>query len=113
MPWRVVPAASSCEQDLAWQRIIGEDRLVMAVSPGFAEFVVAQLEGCGTIVTKKMFGGLGIYAGDVFFAFIAKDVLYLEVDDTPPRTFTGQGGVALQEYGDAGASLPYSRRPPC
>jgi len=83
----------------------------MAVSPGFAEFVVAQLEGCGTIVTKKMFGGLGIYAGDVFFAFIAKDVLYLKVDDTTRRTFTRAGSRPFRPYGDERASLQYYEVP--
>jgi TfoX/Sxy family transcriptional regulator of competence genes len=63
----------------------------MAVSPGFIDFVVEQLEGCGPIVTKRMFGGVGIYSGDTFFAIIDNDILYLKVDDTTRKDFEREG----------------------
>jgi DNA transformation protein len=54
----------------------------MAVAPGFTDFVVEQLDGSGPITTKRMFGGVGIYSRDTFFAIIDNDILYLKVDDT-------------------------------
>ncbi len=48
----------------------------------YLEYVLEQLSGLGPLRSRKMFGGIGLYAGDVFFALIAYDVLYLKVDDT-------------------------------
>ena len=52
----------------------------MPVSDGFVAFVLEQLEPLGPLTSKRMFGGVGLYAGDSFFALIAADVLYLKGD---------------------------------
>lgn len=83
----------------------------MAVSPGFAEFVVNQLEGCGPIVTKRMFGGMGIYAGDVFFAIIDDDVLYLKAGDSTRSDFERAGSRAFDPYKDGRPSIQYYEVP--
>jgi len=46
-----------------------------------------------------MFGGVGIYAGDLFFALVADDALYLKGDDamSPFRPF-GEDGEVMQYY---------------
>jgi DNA transformation protein len=51
------------------------------VSDSFVVFVLEQLEAIGPIVTRRMFGGVGLYAGDLFFALVSGDVLYLKGDD--------------------------------
>jgi len=79
----------------------------VAVTPGFKDFVVEQLEGCGPIVTKGMFGGVGIYSGDVFFALIDDDILYLKVDDSTRPQFQRAGGAPFDPYGDGRPSLHY------
>jgi DNA transformation protein and related proteins len=79
----------------------------MAVTPGFADFVVEQLQGCGPITTRRMFGGVGIYSGDVFFAIIDDDVLYLKVDDSTRADFVGAGSAAFRPYGDDRESKQY------
>jgi DNA transformation protein and related proteins len=53
----------------------------MAVTESFVTFVLEQLDPLGPIVSKRMFGGVGLYAGDLFFALIAGDVLYLKADE--------------------------------
>jgi DNA transformation protein len=77
----------------------------MAVTPGFADFVVEQLDGCGPIVTKRMFGGVGIYSGDTFFALIDNDVLYLKVDDSTRGDFECAGCAPFRPYGDDRESM--------
>jgi DNA transformation protein and related proteins len=72
----------------------------MAVSRGFTEFVVGQLEGCGVISTKRMFGGVGIYCGETFFAIIDNDVLYLKVDEINRPDFERAGAGPFKPYGD-------------
>ena len=79
----------------------------MAVSAGFAAFVAGQLEGCGPIVTKRMFGGLGVYAQDIFFAIIDDDILYLKVNDKTRPEFKRAGCRAFRPYGDERESRNY------
>jgi len=46
--------------------------------------VVGQLEAAGSIRTRRMFGGVGIYIDDAFCAIIGADTgcLYLKVDQS-------------------------------
>jgi TfoX/Sxy family transcriptional regulator of competence genes len=53
----------------------------VAVSESFLTFVLEQLDGVRGIVTKRMFGGVGIYSGERFFAVIDNDTLFFKVDD--------------------------------
>ena len=79
----------------------------MPVSRGFTDFVVEQLEGCGVISTRRMFGGVGIYCGDVFFALIDNDVLYLKVDEGNRAQFERVGSGPFKPYGDDRESMNY------
>jgi len=53
----------------------------MAVSDSYLAFILEQLGGVRALVTKRMFGGVGIYSGDVFFAVIDNDTIFFKVDD--------------------------------
>ena len=79
----------------------------MAVSQGFTDYVIEQLEGCGVISTKRMFGGVGIYCGEVFFALIDNDILYLKVDDSTREDFTRAGSEPFRPYGDDRDKMQY------
>jgi DNA transformation protein len=79
----------------------------MAVTSGFADFVVEQLEGCGPITTKRMFGGVGIYSGDIFFALMDNDILYLKVNDSNRDDFVRAGSGPFRPYGPDGESMQY------
>lgn len=70
----------------------------MPVSDSFIEFIVEQLDAVGPITPKRMFGGVGLYAGDVFFALLAGDVLYLKADDATRREFEAAGARPFQPY---------------
>lgn len=83
----------------------------MAVSQGFTDFVVEQLEGCGVISTKRMFGGVGIYCGDTFFALIDNDILYLKVDDVTRPDFERLGSGPFKPYGDDRETMQYYNVP--
>lgn len=56
----------------------------MSVSPSYRDYVTDQLEqACDLpIRTNRMFGGVGIYAGELFFAIIADEMLYFKVDES-------------------------------
>ena len=53
----------------------------MAVSESYVTYVLEQLEGVRGVVTRRMFGGIGIYADGAFFAVIDNDTLFFKVDD--------------------------------
>ncbi|MBI3491122.1 MAG: TfoX/Sxy family protein [Acidobacteria bacterium] len=55
----------------------------MPVTDSFLSFVLDQLDACGSITPKRMFGGVGLYAGDRFFAILMNDAIYLS-----PRVVT-------------------------
>jgi DNA transformation protein len=70
----------------------------MPVTDGFIEFVIEQLDPVGPITPKRMFGGVGLYAGDVFFGLIAGDVLYLKTDETVRAVMKKAGAKPFQPY---------------
>jgi DNA transformation protein len=54
----------------------------LKVTDAFKAYVLDQLEELGSVTSRSMFGGVGLYHRDVFFGIIARDVLYMKVDDT-------------------------------
>jgi DNA transformation protein len=84
----------------------------MAVSPSFRTFVVDQLSRVVPGVrARAMFGGVGIYAGELFFALIDGDVLYFKVDDSNRRDFETRGMGPFQPYGEGGEVMQYYQIP--
>ena len=72
----------------------------MAVTDSFVTFVLEQLDPLGPIVSKRMFGGVGLYAGDLFFALIAGDVLYLKADESTRDAREKAGARPFQPFPD-------------
>ena len=58
----------------------------MAVSPSFRAYVLEQLDGVRQVTDRRMFGGIGLYAAEVFFGVLDNDTLFFKVnDETRPR----------------------------
>jgi DNA transformation protein len=80
----------------------------VTVSGGFRSFVLEQL---GRVVRdvrgRSMFGGVGIYSGDVFFALIADDTLYFKVDDSTRPEFESRNMDPFRPYGPDGEVMQY------
>jgi DNA transformation protein len=80
----------------------------MRVSMGFREFVLDQLGGLPDLRAKAMFGGVGLYADDVFFGMMAADLLYLKVDESNRRDYEAAGSKPFAPYADPVAmTMPY------
>ena len=80
----------------------------MRVSMGFREFVLDQLGGVPDLRAKAMFGGIGLYAGDIFFGMMAADLLYFKVDDKTERDYLAAGSKKFAPYADPkGMTMPY------
>ena len=72
------------------------------------------LQGIGPVDIRRMFGGHGIYAGDVMFALIARDTLYLRIDDTVRDAFADAGSEPFVYDGKAAGrpvTMPYMTAP--
>mgnify|MGYP001766003659 CR=1 FL=1 len=84
----------------------------MPVSPSFQTFVVDQLSRVVPMVrARRMFGGVGIYSGEVFFALIADDTLHFKVDDSNRADFEARRMDPFRPYGYEGEVMQYYQVP--
>ena len=72
----------------------------MAVTKDFLLYVLEQLHLLGPVTSRRMFGGVGLYADSLFFALIDDDTLYLKVDDSNRAGFLRHGCKAFKPYAD-------------
>jgi len=79
----------------------------MAVSDSFRTFALEQLARIFPVSGRSMFGGVGIYAGGVFFALIDDDVLYFKVDDSNRPDFEALGMEPFRPFGEEGSVMQY------
>jgi DNA transformation protein len=84
----------------------------MSINPSFRSFVLEQL-GRTTpgIRARSMFGGVGIYAAELFFALLDDDTLYFKVDDATRPQFESRGMTPFRPYGEDGEVMGYYEVP--
>ncbi len=84
----------------------------MPVNSSFQTLVLDQL---GRVVpgirARPMFGGVGIYSGEVFFALIADDTVYFKVDELTRADFEERGMGPFRPFGDDGGTMKYYELP--
>jgi DNA transformation protein len=84
----------------------------MSVSDGFRTFVLEQLRRTTPDVRARgMFGGVGLYAGDLFFGLMDDDTLYLKVDDSNRGRYEERGMGPFRPGGEAGEVMGYYEVP--
>jgi DNA transformation protein len=84
----------------------------VAVSEEFRLFVLDQLGMVTRVHGRRMFGGLGIYAGELFFALAAADVLYLKADEKTIPEFEAAGMKPFRPFGPDEPAMGYWELPP-
>ncbi len=57
----------------------------------FRDYVLEQLAGLRLLTCKRMFGGYGLYAEDVFFGIIHHGALYFRTDESSRAAYVEQG----------------------
>lgn len=72
----------------------------MSVSKDFIAYVVEQLSALPEVSTRRMFGGVGLYADGFFFGLIDDDTLFFKVDDTNRADYVERGSKAFRPYKD-------------
>jgi DNA transformation protein len=58
-----------------------------------------------------MFGGVGIYAGELFFALIDDDLVYFKVDDGNRARFVARQMGPFSPGGESGEVMQYYQLP--
>ena len=79
----------------------------LKVSDGFKSFVLDQLEELGDVTPKSMFGGIGLYYRGVFFGILARDTLYLKVNDTNLADYQRAGMKPFRPYPNRSGTMRY------
>jgi len=83
----------------------------MPVSDGYLTYVLDQLRPIVPgLRVRRMFGAVGLYATDFFFAVVDDDVLYLKVDDTTRPEYEARGTPPFRPF-EMHASMNYSQLP--
>ena len=80
----------------------------------FVEHVVETMRELGPVTAKSMFGGWGLYHEGLFFALIARDTLYIKVDEENLAQFEAAGlmpFVYVTKDGDR-MTMSYRQAPP-
>ena len=52
----------------------------MAVQPQFLAYILEQLAGIKDLRSRRMFGGVGLYSGELFFGLIDDDTVFFKTD---------------------------------
>jgi DNA transformation protein len=60
---------------------------------------------------RSMFGGVGVYAGDLFFALMDDDTLYFKVDDATRGHYEARGMGPFRPGGVDGEVMQYYELP--
>ena len=84
----------------------------MAVSNDFISYVLDLLSDWGNVHIKRMFGGAALYQGELAFGMIAKDVVYLKVDDTNRDKYLQEGSEQLKPFENNATVLSFYNVPP-
>lgn len=85
----------------------------MAVIAAFDAFVRELLAGLGEVRTRRMFGGLGLYCGELFFGLADDEAIYIKVDAANEAAFVAAGCPLFSYPGKDGEVLTmrYRRLP--
>ena len=70
-----------------------------------------QHAGVPRLRAKAMFGGVGLYSGDVFFGLVAADVLYFKVGDATRAAYEQAGSTPFRPYADRPMTMSYYNVP--
>jgi DNA transformation protein len=84
-----------------------EQRRSLKVTDAFRAFVLDQLDALEDVTSRAMFGGVGLYCRGLFFAIIARDTLYLKVDDQTRADFVDAGMSPFRPYANRPGTMNY------
>jgi DNA transformation protein len=84
----------------------------VAVSQGQIDQALELLDGLGPLRPKRMFGAVGLYCDELFFAVLDEETLYFKVDGESEALFreAGSGPFTFEKDGET-VAMGYWRIP--
>ena len=80
----------------------------MSVSDTLISYIVDQLSLVGTVKSKKMFGGVGIFKEDKMFGMLnSSGKFFLKVDETNIRDYQEKGMLPFAHDKNKTGKMPY------
>jgi DNA transformation protein len=85
----------------------------LRVTAEFRDFVLDQLARVPELRSRRMFGGIGLYSGQWFFAILAADELFFKVGEGNRAAYEAAGSEPFRPLADAKrpVSMSYWRVP--
>jgi DNA transformation protein len=114
-----VTLSQKIREQIVDPRAWGDRRTSMAgmnhrVESEFVHYVAESLQPLGPVLARRMFGGHGLFLGDVMFGLIVWDTLYLKTDEINRPAYEARGLGAFTYAGQQGrtATMSYHEAPP-
>ena len=79
----------------------------MTVSEEFRDFVLDQLDPALGVVARRMFGGYGLYAGDLFWGILHEEMLWIWAEGELAEQMQAADGQAFAPFADRSKTLRY------
>ena len=72
----------------------------MSVQAQYLAYILEQLEGVGSVHSRPMFGGFGLYSGDLFFGLIDDDTVFFKCDGTNSADYIARNMPRFMPFPD-------------
>jgi DNA transformation protein len=72
----------------------------MAVQPQYLAYILEQLEALGRLRSRRMFGAVGLYSGELFFGLIDDDTLFFKSDATNSADYVARNMPRFMPFPD-------------
>lgn len=82
------------------------EREALRSSRGFETFVLDYLADAGDVLSRRVFGAIGLYCDGAFFGIIAGDARYFRVDAETRAACQPQGSRPFKPYADRPMTMP-------
>lgn len=77
----------------------------------FVDFLLDQLDEVPDVRAQAMFGGRGLYSGDLFFGIVFNDILYFKVNEQNRNDYVRAGMRPFKPYRDRPMTMQYYQVP--
>lgn len=83
----------------------------MAVRDSFRDYILEQLGRVRPVTWRRMFGGVGLYADDRFFALLDNDTLFFKTGDLNRDDFLARRMEPFRPFGPGTKPMDYHELP--
>jgi DNA transformation protein len=84
----------------------------MAVQAQYLAYILEQLGGLKSLRSRRMFSGVGLYSGELFFALIHDDTLFFKSDSSNAADYVARKMPRFKPFPDRPAAvMPYYQVP--